>query len=48
MAAMVGNGMTEEEVLAAKPFADLDANWAGNEQDSVNFVRMAYNSFKRS
>jgi len=48
MAAMVGNGMSEEEALAAKPFADLDAKWAGNERDSVNFIRMAYNSFKRS
>src|SRR5580693_1041871 len=48
MAAIVGNGMSEEEALAAKPFADLDAKWAGNERDSVNFIRMAYNSFKRS
>jgi cyclase len=48
MAAMVDKGMTEEEAQAAKPFADLDAKWAGNERDSVNFIRMAYNSFKRS
>ena len=48
MAAMVGKGMTEEEALAAKPFADLDAKWAGNERDSINFIRMVYNSFKRS
>ena len=48
MAAMVGKGMTEEEALAAKPFADLDAKWAGNEQGSINFIRNAYNSFKRS
>jgi hypothetical protein len=34
--------------LAAKPFADLDAKWAGNERDSVNFIRMAHDSFKRS
>jgi glyoxylase-like metal-dependent hydrolase (beta-lactamase superfamily II) len=47
-AAMIDKGMTEEEAVAAKPFADLDAKWAGNERDSVNFVRMAYNSFKRS
>jgi hypothetical protein len=45
---MVGKGMTEEEAVAAKPFADLDTNWAGSERDSVNFIRMAYNSFKRS
>ena len=48
MAAMVGKGMIEEEAVAAKPFADLDAKWAGSERDSVNFIRMAYNSFKRS
>jgi cyclase len=48
MAAMVGKGMTEDEALAAEPFADLDAKWAGNERDSANFIRMAYNSFKRS
>jgi hypothetical protein len=24
--------MTEEEAVAAKPFADLDAKWAGNER----------------
>jgi hypothetical protein len=34
--------------MAAKPFADLDAKWAGNERDSVNLIRMTYNSFKRS
>jgi cyclase len=48
MAALVGKGMTQEEAQAAKPFADLDAKWAGSERDSVNFIRMAYNSFKRS
>src|ERR1700730_9918283 len=48
MAAILSKGMTEEEAVAAKPFADLDAQWAGNERDSVNFIRMAYNSFKRS
>jgi glyoxylase-like metal-dependent hydrolase (beta-lactamase superfamily II) len=48
MAAMVGKGMTEEEAVEAKPFADLDAKWAGGERDSVNFIRNAYNSFKRS
>ena len=48
MAAMVDKGMTEEEALAAKPFADLDAKWAGNEQGSISFIRNVYNSFKRS
>jgi glyoxylase-like metal-dependent hydrolase (beta-lactamase superfamily II) len=48
MAAMVGKGMTEAEAVAAKPFADLDAKWAGNARGSVNFILVAYNSFKRS
>ena len=48
MAAMIDKGMTEEEAVAAKPFTDLDAKWAGNEQDAVNFIRNAYNSFRRS
>jgi glyoxylase-like metal-dependent hydrolase (beta-lactamase superfamily II) len=42
MAAMVDKGVTEEEAVAAKPFANLDAKWAGNARDSVNFIRMAY------
>jgi cyclase len=48
VAATVSKGMTEEEAVAAKPFADLDAAWAGNERATVNFIRMAHNSFKRS
>jgi cyclase len=39
---------TEQEVLAAKPLADLDAKWAANEQQAQNWTRMVYNSFKRS
>jgi cyclase len=48
MAGIVDKGMTEQEALAAKPFADLDAKWAGNERDAANFIRVAYNSFRRS
>jgi glyoxylase-like metal-dependent hydrolase (beta-lactamase superfamily II) len=48
MAAIVSKGMTEAEALARKPFADLDAKWAGDEREAANFVRMAYNSFKRA
>jgi hypothetical protein len=29
-------------------FKDLDAKWASTERDSVNFIRNAYNSFKRA
>jgi glyoxylase-like metal-dependent hydrolase (beta-lactamase superfamily II) len=48
MAALVAEGKSEPDVLAAKPFADLDAKWAANEQAATSFVRMVYNSFKRS
>jgi glyoxylase-like metal-dependent hydrolase (beta-lactamase superfamily II) len=48
MAAMIDKGVTEAEAVARKPFADLDAKWAGSERDAANFVRMAYNSFKRA
>jgi cyclase len=48
MSAMMSKGMTEKGAVAAKPFADLDAKWAGAEQHSVNFIQNAYNSFRRS
>ncbi len=41
-------GKSEQEVLTAKPLADLDGKWAANEQAANNFVRVVYNSFKRS
>ena len=41
-------GKTEQEVLAAKPLADLDAKWAANPEQAQNWTRMVYNSFKRS
>ncbi|HEX5867025.1 MAG TPA: MBL fold metallo-hydrolase [Beijerinckiaceae bacterium] len=41
-------GKSEEEVLALKPLADLDAKWAaGNPQLATNHTRNVYNSFKR-
>jgi cyclase len=45
---LVNEGKTEEEVIAAKPLADLDATWAQTEQVARNFTKMVYNSFKRS
>jgi cyclase len=48
MAAIIDRGMSEEEAVAKKPLADLDAKWAGSERESVNFIRMAYNSFRRA
>jgi cyclase len=41
-------GKSEQQVLAAKPLADLDKKWAANDQQAQNWVRMVYNSFKRS
>jgi len=41
-------GQSEQQVLAAKPLADLDKKWAANDQQAQNWLRMVYNSFKRS
>jgi hypothetical protein len=41
-------GKTEQEVIDAKPLADLDAKWADDEQAARNYTRMVYNSFRRS
>ena len=41
-------GKSEEEVVALKPLADLDAKWAAdNAQQAINHTRNVYNSFKR-
>jgi cyclase len=41
-------GKSEEEVVALKPLADLDAKWASeNPQLAINHTRNVYNSFKR-
>ena len=44
MAKLVKDGKSEDEVVAAKPFADLDAKWAPNELASKNFIRVVYHS----
>jgi cyclase len=44
---LVRDGKSEQEVVAMKPLADLDAKWAANEQAATNHVRNVYNSFKR-
>lgn len=46
MAKLVAEGKSEDEVVAAKPFADLDAKWAQSEQRSKNFIRVVYHSLK--
>jgi cyclase len=44
MAKLVRDGKSEDDVLAAKPFADLDAKWAPTELAGQNFVRVVYHS----
>jgi glyoxylase-like metal-dependent hydrolase (beta-lactamase superfamily II) len=41
-------GQSEQQVLAEKPLADLDKKWAANDQQAQNWLRMVYNSFRRS
>jgi glyoxylase-like metal-dependent hydrolase (beta-lactamase superfamily II) len=45
---LVDEGQGEQQVLAEKPLADLDKKWAANDQQAQNWLRMVYNSFKRS
>ncbi len=44
MAKLVKEGKSEADVIAAKPFADLDAKWAPSAQASTNFIRVIYHS----
>jgi cyclase len=44
MAKLVKDGKSEDDVLAAKPFADLDTKWALTEQAGKNFIRVVYHS----
>ena len=47
MAKLIKEGKTEQDVLALKPFVDLDAKWATNDQASQNWIRVVYNSLKK-
>jgi glyoxylase-like metal-dependent hydrolase (beta-lactamase superfamily II) len=40
-------GKTEQEVIALKPLADLDATWANTPDHAIGHTRNVYNSFKR-
>jgi glyoxylase-like metal-dependent hydrolase (beta-lactamase superfamily II) len=44
MAALVKQGKSENDVVAAKPFADLDRKWAPTELASTNFIRVVWHS----
>jgi len=41
-------GKSEQEVIALRPLKDLDATWAANDEAAINYLKMVYNSFKRS
>jgi cyclase len=44
MAKLVKDGKSEDDVIAAKPFADIDAKWARDELAARNFIRVVYHS----
>jgi cyclase len=44
---LFNEGKSEQEVIDAKPLADLDATWANNPGHAVGHTRNVYNSFKR-
>lgn len=44
---LFNEGKSEQEVVAAKPLADLNATWQNNEQHGIGHTRNVYNSFKR-
>jgi cyclase len=41
---LIQDGKSESDVLAQRPFADLDAKWATSEVASKNFIRVLYRS----
>jgi cyclase len=44
MDVLIQDGKSEGQVMAERPFADLDAKWAPTEMASKNFVRALYHS----
>jgi glyoxylase-like metal-dependent hydrolase (beta-lactamase superfamily II) len=46
MAQLVKDGKSEDDVIAAKLFADLDKKWAPTELASTNWIRVVYHSLK--
>jgi cyclase len=44
MAKLVKEGKSEDDVVASKAFADLDAKWAPTELAAKNFIRVVYHS----
>lgn len=48
VAALIERGLSEEEILAAKPLADLDATWGGGFISGEAMTRAAYRSLSAS
>jgi len=46
MLALIKEGKSETDVVAAKPFADFDAKFKANDQASANWMRVVYASVK--
>jgi glyoxylase-like metal-dependent hydrolase (beta-lactamase superfamily II) len=46
MAKLVKAGKSEQDVIAARPFADYDKKLGVTDQRSTNFIRVVYHSFK--
>jgi glyoxylase-like metal-dependent hydrolase (beta-lactamase superfamily II) len=46
VAKLIGEGKSEQDAVAAKPFADFQAKLGANDQQHTNFVRVIYNSLK--
>jgi cyclase len=45
---LFNEGKSEAEVLAARPLKDLDEKWAANDTAAAAFLKMVYNSYRRS
>ncbi len=44
---LIDQGKSEDEVLAAKPTAEFDAQWGGGFMNAESFTRFSYQSLKR-
>ena len=44
MEKLIKEGKSEDDVVAAKPFADFDTKWAPTELAAKNFIRVVYHS----
>ena len=47
MRKLIKENKTEQDVMALKPFADLDAKWAANDQASQNWIKVVYHSLRK-